>query len=207
MQQISKKIKIICFDLDGVLINSLKNMNYAWKMTCLENKLKVPFFKYKKYIGLTFFDILEKLDIKKNKKKIFSDYNKFSKKKINLIKLYPFINKELKKIKKKYLIGLITSKNRKRTTRIIDKFRLKFDFVYTPDDLKRGKPNPESILKIKKIFKVKSNEILYIGDTIHDYTFSINSRINFLFANWGYGNIVNKKICKIKKLSEIYKFL
>ena len=30
----NKNIKVICFDLDGVLINSIKNMSIAWKKTC-----------------------------------------------------------------------------------------------------------------------------------------------------------------------------
>ena len=149
-----KNTKIICFDLDGVLINSIKNMSFAWKMTCVKNNIKIPFSRYKKFI-----------------------------------------------------IGIITSKNKIRVNKILKKLKIKFDFIYTPDDLKRGKPHPDAIIEIKKKFNVKSSEIIYLGDTKYDLKFSKNSKINFLFAKWGYGSIVGKKVNKIKKISEIYNFL
>ena len=203
----NKNIKVICFDFDGVLINSIQNMSFAWKMTCLKNDIKINFFKYKKNIGLPFYEILKRLGIKKNHKKIFLDYNKFSKKKINLIKIYPNIKITLKSLKKKFILGVITSKNRSRTINILKRFKLKFDLVLTPEDLNKGKPYPDAAIKLKKKFKVKSSEIIYIGDTLKDLKFSKNSKINFLFANWGYGSVKYKKVKKIKKIKDIYKFL
>tara|TARA_E500000178_G_C17038379_1_gene764880 strand:- start:6191 stop:6805 length:615 start_codon:yes stop_codon:yes gene_type:complete len=202
-----KNTKIICFDLDGVLINSIKNMSFAWKMTCLKNNIKIPFSRYKKYIGLPFYKILKNLGVNNNHKKIFISYDNFSKKKNNLIKIYPSTYTTLKELKKNFIIGIITSKNKIRTNKILKKLKIKFDFIYTPDDSKRGKPHPDAIIEIKKKFNVKSTEIIYLGDTKYDLKFSKNSKINFLFAKWGYGSIVGKKVNKIKNISEIYNFL
>lgn len=202
-----KNIKIICFDLDGVLINSLDNMLFAWKMTCLKNDLNIPFLVYKKYIGLPFYKILKNIGIKKNQKKIFNDYDKFSKKKINLIKFYPKTYETLKDLKKNFIIGIITSKNKFRSNIILKNFKIKFNFILTPDDLRRGKPYSDAIIKIIKKYNVKKSEIIYLGDTKHDLEFSQNSKINFLFAKWGYGRILNKKINRISKITDIYKFL
>ena len=71
------KKEIIGFDLDGVIINSLKNMESAWNYTCKKNNLNISFEKYKKLIGLPFTHILKKLKIKKNYKKIQQDYRYF----------------------------------------------------------------------------------------------------------------------------------
>lgn len=38
-----KKNKAICFDLDGVIINSLPNMQKSWEETCKKNNLKKTF--------------------------------------------------------------------------------------------------------------------------------------------------------------------
>ena len=203
----NKNIKVICFDLDGVLINSIQNMSIAWKKTCSKNKIKIPFSRYKKYIGLPFYKILRNLGVSKNHKKIFTDYNKFSVKENDLIKIYPRTLVTLKKLKKKFIIGIITSKNKMRTNKILKKLKIKFDFIFTPDDLKKGKPYSEAIFKVKKKFNVKSSEIIYLGDTEHDLKFSKNSKINFLFAKWGYGSIVGKKINKISKISDIHNYL
>ena len=43
--------KIIIFDLDGVLINSISNMDYAWKKSCNDNNIKLL-----RTIGVVFSD-------------------------------------------------------------------------------------------------------------------------------------------------------
>ena len=43
-----------------------------------------------------------------------------------------------------------------------------FGHVVTSDNVKRPKPDPEGILNILKMFELKSNEILYVGDSSSD---------------------------------------
>ena len=57
---ISKK-KIILLDLDGVLINSLKNMRTSWNNTRKKFNIKHTFNDYEKLIGLPFYSIYENL--------------------------------------------------------------------------------------------------------------------------------------------------
>ena len=68
--------KVIIFDLDGVLINSKMNMYYSWKAVQKKFSLNKIFFDtYFEKIGQPFYKILEKLNIKKNKKKIKECYD------------------------------------------------------------------------------------------------------------------------------------
>ena len=53
--------KLIAFDLDGVLIDSLKNMEMSWDIVKLHHNIEVPFDEYRKHIGKPFFDILDEL--------------------------------------------------------------------------------------------------------------------------------------------------
>ena len=46
-----KNIKLLIFDLDGVLINSKNNMSISWKVLSKENKLNIHFREYFKKIG------------------------------------------------------------------------------------------------------------------------------------------------------------
>lgn len=198
--------KIIAFDLDGVIINSLPNMEKAWNETCKTNNLKISFRKYKKYIGLPFIKILKKLNIKNEYQKIQDDYKYFSIRYVNLIKCYVNIKKVLNILKnKKYKIVIITSKERVRSLFILKKKKIKFDMLVTPNDVKKGKPYPESIKKVLKKFSLKNENILFIGDSIYDYKLAKNSNIEFLFANWGYGAINLKKINKINNPINILK--
>ena len=81
------KKKLIIFDLDGVLINSLDNMKFALSQTSKQLNISLNFEVYKKYLGLPFKDIMKKMKIKKNVKLIKKNYEIFSKKKIKNIKI------------------------------------------------------------------------------------------------------------------------
>ena len=58
--------KLILFDLDGVLIDSLQNMRKTWTNTSKKFSLNIKLDKYKKHIGKPFVVILRSLKIKKN---------------------------------------------------------------------------------------------------------------------------------------------
>ena len=130
------KKKIIIFDLDGVLINSLDNMKFTWNEVKRKFRLKTPFAKYKKNIGLPFLDILRNLKIKKNTLEIKEFYKKVSKKNQKRIKIYPGVKKTIFNLKKNNKLAVFTSKDSERTKKILKKFKIKFDLVITPDDLK-----------------------------------------------------------------------
>ena len=53
------KKKILIFDLDGVLINSISNMKISWNSTSKKFDLNINFEEYKKNIGLPFKKILK----------------------------------------------------------------------------------------------------------------------------------------------------
>ena len=63
------KIKYFIFDLDGVLLDSKSNMEYAWNGVRKEAFVTKQFKEYEKFIGLPFQKILSKLKLNNIKKK------------------------------------------------------------------------------------------------------------------------------------------
>ena len=53
--------KLFVFDLDGVLIDSLPNMEAAWKAVKVKHEVKNPFSDYKEQIGKPFTEIMRTL--------------------------------------------------------------------------------------------------------------------------------------------------
>lgn len=202
-----EKKKLIIFDLDGVLINSLKNMEYALNNTNKKLGLNLKFNEYKKYIGLPFFEILKKMGVKKNYSKIKKYYKFFSQKKINKIRIYKSTIIELKKLQKRYKLAIFTSKDKSRTLKIIKRMNF-FSIVLSSEELKKGKPHPEGINKILKITQCSKKNAVYIGDTLYDYIAAKKAKIKYLHATWGYDELLtkNKIITKINRLSEIKKY-
>lgn len=192
--------KIICCDLDGVIVDSIINMENAWLKTCKKNNINIPFYRYKKYLGLPFKNILINLNIKKNHNKIQKDYNYFSTLLIGQIKVYPFIKKIVKTIKEKFIFCIITSKNKSRALKCLNNNNIPFDLLLCPSKKIRGKPKIDSINYISRKFNVKKNKIIYIGDTYNDLIFAKKCNIDFIHAKWGYeSKLASKSYIKTTK--------
>ena len=155
-----EKKNLIIFDLDGVLIDSIQNMKLALKMTSLAVNIKLDFKLYKKYLGLPFEKIMSKMGVKKDVRKIKQKYSYFSKKNISKITINPKNLADLRNLNKDYDFAVFTSKDKSRTNMILKKYKL-FKNIVTSDDIKKGKPHPEGIIKILRRNKTKK-KIVYM---------------------------------------------
>ena len=116
------KYDLVIFDMDGVLIDSKKNMETSWNLVRKKFKIEKNFNNYFKFIGYPFFDILKKLSIKNNLKQIQTEYNKNSIRYFHKIKLYKGVKEVLKLlIKKKIKLAIVTSKKKSRTYKLVKK--------------------------------------------------------------------------------------
>jgi len=204
---LNSKKNLIIFDLDGVLINSLPNMQYALKKTSIYLDQKLNFKEYKKHIGLPFEKIMLNMGVIGDYNIIKSLYVKFSNQNISKVKILDAKLNALKNLKKKNILAIFTSKDKFRTYKILKKYRL-FEHFITSDDVMKGKPNPEGILKILKKTKINKKKCYFIGDTKYDFMAAKAARVNYLHAVWG----IEKKlkfnnIKYIKSISEIKKLI
>lgn len=199
--------KIILFDLDGVLFNTKKNMEHSWNDVKKKFGINVNFKFYFNQIGIPFNQILKKLHIDKNKKKIELFYKKKSIFYNRFVKIYPNVKTTLEYLKnKKYKIGIVTSKDKFRTAKLIKSYKLEFSVVICPSKKLRGKPFPDPINKALKNVKVKHQNAFYVGDTENDLLAAKKSFVKFIYASYGYGKLKKKGLLSIKKFSELKKF-
>jgi len=203
-----KKINLVLLDLDGVLVDSKKNMYLSWKKVQEKFQLKIPFSYYFKHIGMPFEKILQKLLIKNNLSQIYKTYQLESIKQTKKIKLYPRIKKTLKNFKKKKIkLGIVTSKDKNRTKKLIKKLKIDVKLVISPSKRLRGKPYPDQLLKAIKLAKVEPSKTIYVGDMLVDYKAANRAKINYIHAAYGYGKKLSYYKYSIKKFDDLLKIV
>ena len=183
-------------------------MQLSWQR--VQNKYNlysVSFDKYFNNIGLPFNKILKKLSIHKNLDDIKKCYDNESIRNINKIKYFGSILQTLKLLKKRnYTLAIVTSKDIKRTRKFLKHNEKLFSFIECHNSKYKGKPHPDQINKIIELTKIERKYFVYIGDTNIDYKAAKAAKIDFIFAEWGYGNSYNYKY-KLKTTKDILRNL
>ena len=196
------------FDLDGVLLNSIENMNFSWNQTRKKFSIAKQFSSYKKYIGIPFTKILTNLGILRNHLAIKEYYKKVSGDQLSKLHLYPKTLYILKSLNKKNIdFSIVTSKDITRTNKILKKFNINPKSIHCPKKNLKGKPHPDQILECLKKNQIKSlKNVCYVGDTDYDFLAAKRAGIDFIFCQYGYGKNLKKYKYKIKKFSELKNF-
>jgi HAD superfamily hydrolase (TIGR01549 family) len=83
--------------------------------------------------------------------------------------LYSDTKSALNKLKN-YKKGIITNTPRDCTIQILKNFNFEnyFDVIVTADEVSKGKPSPEIVMKACKYLNVKPKDVLLVGDTESD---------------------------------------
>lgn len=199
--------KHIIFDLDGTLINSFPIMEEAWKVVTNKFNLNIPFQEYKKFTGLPFELIMHKLCLTEIGGEIKKTYFKETKKKSKKIKLINGAKELINDLHKRgFLISIITSKPRKSFEVIKKVIPKSVNFILCSDDTKFTKPDKNLIYFVLSKYPNKLKNLVYIGDTIFDLQFSINSGIDFIFFNnKGENSLPVNLMNKVKTVDQLRK--
>ena len=167
-----QKYQAIIFDLDGVIIDSMKLHVKLEKAVCKKYRISAPASIWRKFIGWKIEEIFKYLVTNYSEKEI--DIKQMVRDKVTRLKL---ANKKIREVagaikfvkQARHILKktvLVTSSEKEFTDLILKKFNLKdsFDLVITAKDFSRGKPDPEAYLKAVKLLKVKPGECIVIED-------------------------------------------
>ncbi len=164
------KIKHICFDLDGTLVDSYETILKTTLKTLQHLNIKERFIEseFRKRIGHHFIHIFNELDIPVGDIEAFIEiYKSYYFDFINDSVLYPGVINVLNELKKNGIkISLLTTKGQDQADKIIDHFNLRnyFSIIMGRRNDLPIKPSPESLYFICHELRVDPPETIIVGD-------------------------------------------
>jgi len=87
--------------------------------------------------------------------------------------------------------ALLTRNSQKVTDLVLEKFSLNFGLVLHRDNLKKPKPHPMGIEVVSEFFKVSKDDIIFIGDHLHDLLAGMRAGVRTFLFNNGNNDIKN----------------
>jgi len=187
--------KLIIFDLDGTLLNSLVDIADAVNFVLEENNFPTHKFEsYKQFIG-NGIEVLAKKALPKNItddafldlfKQIQSSYKHRQNTKTAPYKGIENLLKELnlKAIK----IAVLSNKPHEFVEPTVKRYfkDIKFDLMYGSRVGVERKPNPEAVFEILDILKISKKDSVFVGDTATDINTGVNAGVDTIGVTWGF---------------------
>jgi HAD superfamily hydrolase (TIGR01549 family) len=167
-----KKKDLICFDLDGTLVDSTKAHIKSYKTAITKNNLTYPGDKkLLSLFGLGSVEIFQKLFPKVTPRKInklVEDHLDAHEKSKDLIKILPGVEEALVRLKMHFRLGIVSNNYYEGIMEILEYAGIPtkiFDVIIGADDAK-PKPSPAEIFLAEKLTKADAK--IMVGDTTFD---------------------------------------
>lgn len=189
-------IRLIIFDLDGTLINSVPDLTDT--LNSLFSLTKEKMFNEQevaKMVGSGIEILLEKASKKvgctSSINNLLTDFKKqYNKNLIVKTKTYNGVQETLKQLPQ-FKKAVLSNKLDKYTKQIISELNLESNFnivLGANSSLYASKPSPEGINYILNKLQVKPENTLMIGDSTHDIHAGKNAKVNTCAVTYGYRN-------------------
>ena len=186
-----QKYKLIVFDWDGTLNNSVDHIANCIRESFREVDLPIPSISRARHvIGLGLQDAMDYLNPGMSNimiKRVAGCYKEHFLALKPKIELFPGVSSGLKKLKDTgFLLAISTGKTKAGLENDLDQHRLKNFFNATRcADEDKPKPDPAMLRWLMDYSKVKPEETLMVGDTTHDLSMGNQINVDALGVSYG----------------------
>lgn len=199
----------IIFDLDGTLWDSSETILKAWEVVFKKETISITLDEIKHILGLTNEEIINWLFLNKNINKIKAKKILYTcqKEEINQISkyggmLFSKVKETLQELSLHNNLYIVSNCQKGYIESFLSYYKLNKYFIDFESTGNTGKNKADNIRLVMK--RNGLNDAIYVGDTIGDYNASVENKIPFVYAKYGFGKI-DKSIYKINKFEELLK--
>ncbi|MEG3754894.1 phosphoglycolate phosphatase [Psychromonas arctica] len=192
-------IKLICFDLDGTLVNSVPDLRLS--LNAMLDELSLPHVNdlvVKTWVGDGIAKMVERCLLHVNGSEssqelltsAVSIFERYYQQFLNTESgLYPAVKSTLFKLQDKgYKIALITNKAEKFLPELLAYFGIDrcFDLFLGGDTLARNKPDPMQVEYACEHFNISALQTVMVGDSRNDILAGQNAKVSTIALTYGY---------------------
>ncbi len=202
------RIRAAIFDLDGTLVDTVPLHALSWMETCKRLNLPVPTMDYvSTLMGLRALDIAKKLCGEGLAERALEIKNEVYLSMLGNARAMNGAPELLKFLRDRgFLIGVVTSSSRRVAIKVLEVTGLHkyVDALIAGDDVSRGKPDPEPLLRILNALGLGVDEVIVVGDSRYDIEMALNAGVKAVFFLGSYGD---PRVISIRGLLDIIKYL
>ena len=185
-------IKGLIFDLDGTLIDSLKDLASSTNRVLLKNNLPThDLSQYNYFVGNGMKKLIERAIKPHNErldlflKQFYEDYTIHC---LDETYIYEGVKELINSLYNEgYQLAVVTNKPHNIAVKIVNQlFEDKFVVVYGQHDPYPTKPDATLVKKALSIMNIHNDECLYVGDSDVDVLTAKNANMKCIGVNWGF---------------------
>ena len=168
-------IKLVVFDFDGVLVDSNQAFAQAYRSAAERAGISGDFAydDIKCHFGKPYIEVFRNSSRLPTEdgdlEKLYDNFVDITSSEdfTSSVKHIKGVKRSLSNLKKSVRLAVGSGNSRRMLNGLLSKLGLSryFDLVVSGDDVKKGKPSPDMLLKAMKHFRVKPRETVYVGDS------------------------------------------
>ena len=201
------KLKAVIFDIDGVLIDSVKANAVFFERIFKQIGVKYSKAEYIRLNHMTMWQIIEHFTGETSERKIRKIWE-FAKQfpyPYELVKVPKDSIRTVAWLSRKFKLAVVTARVKKGVKPVLQRYGYGayFKTAICFEDYKNPKPDPEPLLKALKKLKIKPSEAVYVGDMPSDVQCAHAAGVKSIFFSSRKNKKADYNVKSFKQLREL----